>query len=66
MKSGIYIFIVVTVFFSGCATTDIDSDFPPGYQNDEYFPLRHFEHMTDFEHLQAEWPLLLTEDMTQC
>ena len=59
MKSGIYIFIVVTVFFSGCATTDIDSDFPN-------FPLRHFEHMTDFEHLQAEWPLFLSEEMTQC
>ena len=58
--------LISLLFLTGCAVNDIDSDFPSVYPADEYYPLMHFNHMTDFRHLQNEWPLLLTEEMTQC
>ena len=66
MRGFLLFLMICAVVCSGCAIQEIDSDFPSVYPADEYYPLMHFEHLTDFRHLQTEWPLLLTEEMTQC
>ena len=66
MRGFLLFLMIIAVACSGCAVNDIDSDFPAVRDDSEYYPLMHFEHLTDFRHLQTEWPLLLTEEMTQC
>ena len=64
---GILLFLMmIAVACLGCAIQEIDSDFPSVYPDDEYFPLRHFEHLRTFDHLQDEWPPLLSEEFTRC
>ena len=66
LKGFFFSLLIALLFLTGCAVNDVDSDFPEARDDREYYPLMHFNHMTDFRHLQTEWPLLLTEEMTQC
>lgn len=64
---GILLFLMmIAVACLGCAIQEIDSDFPSVYPDDEYFPLRHFEHLTNFEHLPEAIDLILTDAHESC
>ena len=64
---GILLFLMmIAVACLGCAIQEIDSDFPAVRDDSDYYPMMHFEHLRDFKHLQADWPLLLSEEFTQC
>lgn len=66
MRGFLLFLMICAVVCSGCAIQEIDSDFPEVRDDSEYYPLMHFEHLTNFEHLPEAIDLILTDAHESC
>ena len=62
----VFLMTCMICLLTGCAAKNIDSDFPTIRDAEEYFPLMHFPHMTDFDHLQKSLDLIFSDAYESC